>query len=182
MFNAAITDLHAANGHTGEYQEYCADCGLLPVGMRSEGCNYHQGDAHLFRKGDPCGTRAYKNTKKKLVKDAKLEGYKERGSMQLLPVDLRSLRTHLLSVPCLPNIRTWCTIIFATMLFLRYDEFHEVKGEHFLPVELFSIYWVSCRLLSIWQYTYLVKLTSSGCLCAYTQIRNSQTCVLCKFY
>jgi hypothetical protein len=73
-----------------------------------------------------------------MVKDAKLEGYKEQGSMQLLPVDLRSLRTHLLSVPCLPNLRTWCTIIFATMLFLRYDEFHEVKGEHFLP-ELFSI-------------------------------------------
>jgi hypothetical protein len=39
----------------------------------------------------------------------------------------------------LPNIQTCCTIIFVTLPFLWYeDEFHEVKGGHFLP-ELFSI-------------------------------------------
>jgi hypothetical protein len=79
IYSAAITDLHMANRHTTEYQEYCTDCGLLPAGMRSEGCDYHQGGNHLFKKGVLCGMQAYKNTKKHLLEDAKLEGYKEQG-------------------------------------------------------------------------------------------------------
>ena len=74
--------------------------------------------------------------KKEMLKEGK--SYVEVGSMQLLPVDLRMLRTHLLSTPSVTNLQTWVTIIVATLLLLRHDEFHTIAEAEFQSA-MFSI-------------------------------------------
>ena len=60
-------------------------------------------------------------------------GYKEKGSSQLLPSDLRLLRSRLLSTCSMVDLQMWVVIIVATKLGLRHDEYHELHSDHFLP-------------------------------------------------
>jgi hypothetical protein len=136
IFSAAISDLHAANNHTAEYTDVCDDCRAKPADQQHHGCSVHSSCPRLYRKGNPVTHQTYINLKKHLIKVD--HGYIETGSMQLLPVDLRMLRTHLFSAPSITNLQTWVTIIFATLLLLRHDEFHSIHGEDFKP-DLFSL-------------------------------------------
>jgi hypothetical protein len=69
----------------------------------------------------------------RIQKEMQKEGknYLEVGSMQLLPVDLRMLRMHLLSMPSVTDLQIWVTIIVATLLLLRHDEYHTIAGAEF---------------------------------------------------
>ena len=127
IFSAALSDLHRAHNHSGEYTDSCDACLAKPKAKQHTGCFHHSSSPQLTRKGNPCDHEIYKNSKKAMIKEGKLNGYKETGSMQLLPSDLRDLRTHLLSTPTVHNIQMWITIIVATMLFLRHDEFHTIE-------------------------------------------------------
>jgi hypothetical protein len=64
--------------------------------------------------------------------------YVEVGSMQLLPVHMWMLRTHLLSTLCITYLQVWVTIIMATLLFLWHDEFHIIAAAAFQSA-MFSI-------------------------------------------
>jgi hypothetical protein len=66
------------------------------------------------------------------------KNYVEVGSMQLLPVDLRMLRTHVMSIPCITNLQVWVTMIMATLLFLWHDKFHILAAAAFQSA-MFSI-------------------------------------------
>jgi hypothetical protein len=134
IYSAAISDLHKANSHSGEYLDICPDC--QAKSEQHTGCTNHAGLPRLTRKGNPCDDECYKNTKKEMQKEGK--NYVEIGSMQLLPVDLRMLRTHLLSTPSHTNLQVWVTIIVATVLFLRHDEFHIIAEAEFQSA-MFSI-------------------------------------------
>jgi hypothetical protein len=136
IYAAAIANLHYANNHTSEYTDACEDCRAKPANEQYQGCRVHAGCPRLLRKGNPVSHETYKNVKKQLIKDD--HDYKELGSMQLLPVDLRMLRSYLLGTPNILNLQTWVIIIFSSLLFLRYDEFHDITGENFQP-ELFSL-------------------------------------------
>jgi hypothetical protein len=64
--------------------------------------------------------------------------YLEVGSMQLLPVDLWMLWTHLVSMPSVTDLQIWVTIIVATLLLLPQDEFYTIAGAEFQSA-MFSI-------------------------------------------
>jgi hypothetical protein len=136
IYSAAISDLHKANNFCGEYTDICTDCQAKPASQLHTGCIHHSGLPRLTRKGNPCDDECYKNAKKEMQKLGK--NYVEVGSMQLLPVDLRMLRTHLLSTPCVTNLQVWVIIIMATLLFLRHDEFHIIAAAAFQSA-MFSI-------------------------------------------
>jgi hypothetical protein len=66
------------------------------------------------------------------------EKYVEVGNMQLLPVNLWMLQMPLLSMPSVTNLQILVTIIVATLLLLRHDEFHTIAGAEFQSA-MFSI-------------------------------------------
>jgi hypothetical protein len=137
IYSASISDLHKANNHSGEYIDICPDWQVKTESEQHTGCcTHHASFPRLTRKGNPCNHECYKNTKKEMQKEWK--NYVEVGSMQLLPVDLRMLRTNLLSTPCVTNIQIWVTIIVATLLLLRHDEYHTIAGAEFQSA-MFSI-------------------------------------------
>jgi hypothetical protein len=79
----------------------------------------------------------FTNCTKQLKKDD--VAYEEKGSTQLLPSDLRLLCSHLLSTRSILDLQTWVIIIFATVTFLRHDEFHDIELKHF-DESLFEIF------------------------------------------
>jgi hypothetical protein len=72
------------------------------------------------------------------VKLADDEGYEENGSSQLLPSDLRLLRTHLLSSQSIIALQTWVIIIVSVKQALRHDDAYDMDLEHFVPA-LFEV-------------------------------------------
>ena len=62
----------------------------------------------------------------------KKDDYKEQGSSQLLPFDLRLLANRLLSASCIIALQTWVIILLAVKLFLRHDEFHDIDMSQFV--------------------------------------------------
>lgn len=135
--SGGVHALHVACNHTAEYQEPCEDCRALPQGNRHKGCLHHNDRPLLYRKGDPTSHIIYLNSKKQLLKDD--IAYEEKGSIQLLPSDLRLLGRRLLSTKSIVDLQTWVIIIVATLLFLRHDEFHDIELKQFLP-NLFEIF------------------------------------------
>ena len=130
-FRGVLHDIHVANSHSVEYEEKCLDCDSAPE--RHLGCEHHLGNPRLFRKGDPSRNIIWTNTLTQMDKLAAKAGYKEKGSSQLLPSDLRLLRSRLLSTCSMVDLQMWVVIIVATKLGLRYDEYHELHSDHFLP-------------------------------------------------
>ena len=129
---AAISDLHKHHGHDSGYSEECAACNNEED--RWKGCWHHPGRPNLLRAGNPTKSVIYRSTRTACQDN----GYKEKGSCQFLPSDLRKMQRYLLSGFKLLNIQMWTIILFATLLFLRHDEFNNVEGGHFLS-ELFFI-------------------------------------------
>lgn len=136
IYRAAINDIHVANNHVGEYLEACDMCRKLPESHQHKGCDHHKGNPQLRRKGNPTKHSIFTNSIVQRKKDS--VEYEEQGSSQLLPSDVRLLRTHLLSTKCIVNLQMWVIIIVSIKLFLRHDEFHDIEMAHFLP-ELFHI-------------------------------------------
>ena len=99
----------------------CTLCMTLPKGKRKKGCSRHTNvGARLFRTGNPASDPTFKNALRKSQRDG--ANWIERGDSQLLPSDLRMLRTHLLSTNELTGLQTWLIVILAVKLFLRPDE------------------------------------------------------------
>jgi hypothetical protein len=86
-----------------------------------------------FAKGNPCISKALGEKLQNIQKEAKAEGYTEKGSSQLTISDVRRLRDKLfLSAEApLSAFQLFVIVLFAIFLGLRHDEFHDVKGKHF---------------------------------------------------
>jgi len=69
------------------------------------------------------------------MKQRKKDGanHHEEGASQLLPSDLRDLRTKLVNSQSIIELQTWTIIIVSVCLFLRHDEFHDINVEQFDP-------------------------------------------------
>ena len=135
ILTAGITGLHQNHGHTGE--GYCKPCGKCMRKLdQSKGCVHHVGQPLLRRMGDPTKCQDYRNAKIFFQKAGK--DYVEKGCSQLLPADVRRMHDNLMSAPCLANLQMWTIMLTATLLFLRWDEYHDIKGEDFKE-ELFHI-------------------------------------------
>ena len=67
------------------------------------------------------------------MKQQKKDGanHHEEGASQLLPSDLRDLRTKLINSQSIIELQTWMIIIVSVCLFLHHDEFHDVNVEQF---------------------------------------------------
>lgn len=120
QLSSAISDLHSAHRQNGAYQDACNDCRALPDEKKHRGCDRHVGCPRLHRSGNPTQDCIYKNSLRQSIKDG--ANWIEKGDSQLLPCDLRSIRTHLLSSNSLVGLQTWLICIIAVKLFLRPDE------------------------------------------------------------
>lgn len=138
IFRAAIHVLHVENKRNSEYHDVCEECYNLPLVRRHTGCENHAGFPRFCRRGDPTRDHVFLNTIRNMEKRSKAEKYRERGSSQLLPSDLRLLRNNLLSSKSIVKLQFWVITIVSVQLFLRHDEFHDIQMDHFCP-SLFSI-------------------------------------------
>ena len=130
IFRAAVSVLHVAHGQRDSYKEPCVDCKAKPEGKLHEGRSKHPGNPQVFRCGNPTKDSVFENTMAQLKKDD--HDYKEQGSSQLLPFDLRLLANRLLSASCIIALQTWVIILLAVKLFLRHDEFHDIDMSQFV--------------------------------------------------
>ena len=86
--------------------------------METRGCKWHADNRSLWRKGN-----AYKEYTKKC------KGHVIRGAYQLLPMELLRIRSSLLSTNKLVDLQLWCIIMISICLFLRHDEYYNMKIE-----------------------------------------------------
>jgi hypothetical protein len=134
IYCAAIVNLHIENDQIGAYEEACEDCRKKRSGTRHKGCDEHEGCPILKRHGDPTKHKDFINCKSKAKDDP---AYVEKGSSQLLVSDIRLIIRHQLPRGVI-GLQTVCIVLMAIRLFLRHDEFHDIKLEEFLP-DLFEI-------------------------------------------
>jgi hypothetical protein len=132
-FQAAIGNIHEANGRAGQYCDPCDACRALPLEEKHKGCQHHLGEPRLFAKGNPVEHQDFKNTAESLKKKANEAGYKEHGSSQLLPSDIRILNNNLLSSGTIVGLQTWVIVISAIKQAWRHDDFYDMCLEKFLP-------------------------------------------------
>lgn len=137
-YKAAVSDLHATNGHTGSYCEPCVDCLALAPDIQYQGCEHHRGQCRLRRCGNPIRCVIFTNTNRQQVIWGDEAGYEEQGCSQMLPSDVRRLRNYYLSLNSIVGLQHWCCTIVAILLALRHDEFHEINDQNFVP-SLFEV-------------------------------------------
>ena len=119
QFRSAVTNLHKAHDQDGTYLEPCTLC--VKAAKEEKKCVKHSGSyPRVARCGNPTRNQIFDNTIKQTKKDG--AGYIEKGDSQLLPSDLRALRTHLLSTTDLIGLQTWTIVLLGCKLFLRPDE------------------------------------------------------------
>jgi len=128
IYRAGISVLHVHHNHTTEYLEPCDDCRARSVATLHRGCSVHPGSPCTRCKDNPTRYVIFINSLSSLND----KSHKETGSSQLLPSDERLLRNHLLSSRTLVSLQTWVIMIIAIRLFLRHDESHCIRFEHFL--------------------------------------------------
>jgi hypothetical protein len=129
-FHSAVRLLHDSHGHCGQYEDHCHKCLELAPEDQFKGCRSHSKNPRLMRRGNPVVSQAWKDCV--LASDKDGEHYVRRGCSQLLPSDLRCLRAYLLSCNCLPALQLLVIIFLAVRLFLRSDEFANIKFEDIL--------------------------------------------------
>jgi hypothetical protein len=129
-----IVNLHVENDQIGACEEACEDCRKKRSGTRHKGCDEHEGCPILKRHGDPTKHKDFINCKSKAKDDP---AHVEKGRSQPLVSDIRLITRHQLPRGVV-GLQTACIVLIAVKLFLRHDEFHDIKLEEFLP-DLFEI-------------------------------------------
>jgi hypothetical protein len=129
-FHSAVRLLHDSHGHCGQYEDHCQKCLALAPADQYKGCRSHSKNPRLIRRGNPVISQSWKNCV--LASDKDGEKHVRRGCSQLLPSDLRRLRTYLLASNCLVALQLLVIIFIAVRLFLRSDEFANIKFEDIL--------------------------------------------------
>ena len=136
QLKAAIENVHKAHNHTGPYLRQCSACVAFAAssqsGTESPPCAIHAGIyPRLSRTGNPAEHTIFTNTVKQTKKDG--AAYCERGDSQLLPSDLRNLRTYLLSTNDVSDLQMWVVVLLGCKLFLRPDEVLHIKMSGIMP-------------------------------------------------
>lgn len=145
---SAIYALHDAYTHLrGKYMSICKDClhadSLLerkPAPNQHEklqpgtygACQVHAGRPLLIPKGN-CAT-AHEVVQAHNVNCTRVANWVRKGSIQILPGEVRQLRDYLTSSGRFTDFQTYVMIIIGIKLFLRADELLSMRLEHF-PLE-----------------------------------------------
>jgi hypothetical protein len=133
QFLSAISRLHKSQKQQGQYYEECDKCIELWKEGDSRGCRFHPWQALVWRRGNP----RYSEKVSEAVKEAKkcpgCKNHEVKGSYQLLPKEVRKLGVHLLSSGKLEDLQLFCIVLTSIYLFLRFDEFHQLKLEDVRP-------------------------------------------------
>ena len=131
QFQSAINNLCEEHGHRGEYTEECKRCMSLTGELRRQGCDWHVSTfPQLQRAGNTTNSTVMKNTMRKSAKDG--ANWVEKGDTQLLPCDLRAIRTYLLSNNGIIGVQSWTIALLAVKLFLRPDEVLSIRMDDVL--------------------------------------------------
>lgn len=123
IFKSAVSCLHRAYTRTRvEYEEKCRDCvDLHKENERTMGCHDHFGAPVLTRKGNPTHDddfRSFFNFKKEVADEIR----PSRTNLQLLPHELRMIRTELLSRNKIFDFMIWTILIVGIKGYLRAQE------------------------------------------------------------
>ena len=128
QFLSAITTAHRAINQSGAFKSPCNSCiESWRKNSNSNGCRFHPGDIRVWRNGNPRDSQIVKNAYRENTKE--LFEYVVKGSYQLLPIELKEMRTLLLSTNTLEDVQLFCIILVSIHLFLRHDEFSNIKVE-----------------------------------------------------
>jgi hypothetical protein len=123
IFRSAMSKLHNSYETTkGGYIEACDDCRKInkDAVRKGEGCMRHPGDPHYWRRGNVTKDEEFKKSIQDW-QDYAEQNYEARKSAQLLPGEVRDIRTHLLSFNDLYHLMLWTIIILGIKMFLHVE-------------------------------------------------------------
>jgi hypothetical protein len=102
------------------FMDICENCIKLDKEGQHFGCQFHRPNAQVWRKGNPNRSQICKNWVKGYKK--KMCGFIEQGDSPLMPMELKALRTHLLSSGNIWDLQVYTMLLISCKLFLRSAE------------------------------------------------------------
>lgn len=134
QFQGAITALHEARGQIGPFIASCEACvDARNADLHSTGCFHHAGQYLFFRRGDPTKSMIMKNVVNNIVKNVLRVNHVVQGAYQLLPREVRRIRSALLSRNNIYDFQLFTVILVAIHLFLRSEEVATLDTARILP-------------------------------------------------
>jgi integrase len=151
----ALDSLHAEL--TGpEYLEKCDACYALttrsrksrnrPTTVTHSPCDLHTDGARVRSRG--CTMNDPKVKLYLAYMANHLKDYKKKGNIQLLPSEVRRIRTALLAENSIEGLQYWTMVLMGIKLFLRISELISIKVEDFDP-ELMMLESTSCYVSAL---------------------------------
>jgi hypothetical protein len=131
--------LHDSYDHTGSYLPVCNDCVLkheqyknspLYVDGFHGSCTLHSGRSQIIPRGNPMCSREVISHLQQVRKA--MSSWVVKGNVQLLPGEVRHLRSYLVGSGSLANFQVYVMILLGIKLFLRADELIKLKVDDFL--------------------------------------------------
>jgi hypothetical protein len=115
---SAVSALHSKlKSNQPNYQDLCDRCiEDFNRNSNSTGCQYHRGQYHYYRQGNPRSSDVI-NTTYKHCKDL-LIGHTVKSCYQLIPLEVLQMRNRLLSGNDKSDLQLYCTILVAIFMFL----------------------------------------------------------------
>jgi hypothetical protein len=124
---SAITCAHEARDQSGPYSVPCDNCIAADLQGIYHGCRFHRGESRLWSKGNPKNSSTFKNYLREYLDSTSgnyylMQGYIARGDTPLLPDQLLTLRTVLLSSNKVWEFQFYTMLLISCRLFLRESE------------------------------------------------------------
>jgi hypothetical protein len=132
QFLTAISRIHSSLNQREAYLETCEACiESYKENSLSTGCHCHPGQFRFWRRGNPRFSERVQNAFH-AAKDI-CSAHVVKGSYQLLPKEVRAIRTNLLSTGKQDDLQLFCIVLLSIYMFLRHDECHHMKVDDILP-------------------------------------------------
>ena len=138
-----------------EYLQKCNQCSLLTLTASQNRpnevtpcypCVYHTDGARVRSRG--CTMNDPKVKAYIAYMTIELKDYEKKGNIQLLPSEVRRIRTALLAENSIEGLQYWTMVIMGIKLFLRISELLTIKVEDFDP-ELMLLESTSCHVSAL---------------------------------
>ena len=139
-YSSALAKVHMHYPSTsGEYSEYCEDCGKIPMEelQKGVGCRRHLGCPNYWRSGKPNKAPDFSNNRGMMIDYVKSH-YSARHTFAFYPGELRNIRIFLLSANDTYKLMLWTIVLVGIKGFLRVDEVLNLKVED-LPQDYFAV-------------------------------------------
>lgn len=127
--------VHTARGKGPQYELPCQECIEIYSPENRNGCERHINQPKLLRDGSPSYSQLVRNTKKRINGNST---HVVKGAGQLTPSDMRDFLDFASCTGSWYTFGLAVLYLFAIELYLRKEEFTNVKGEDFIP-EMFKM-------------------------------------------